>query len=413
MWNGSAWRSPRAIGIAGLLIGLAIAGGLAGWRMLIGPSVGAYAVERRSLVQTVVASGRVESPRRVDIGSPVVGTVASVAVLEGARVAAGELLIALDASEARAATDQARSAVAQAEARLAQIRSTSLPVAAEAVRQAESNFGNAERARERARELYARGFIGFAALDEAERAHDVAASQLRAARLQLEAEGQGGSDERLARAALEQAIASLAAAQARLDLHTIEAPVAGTVLARDVEKGSVVQPGRALLVLSPSGETQLVVQVDEKNLRLLRVGQKALASADAYPQERFAAQVASISPAVDALRGSVEVKLAVTDPPAYLLQDMTVSVDIEVARLASVLTLPSEAIRDGDWVLVVREGRARRQPVTLGARGDGRVEVAGGLSEGDLVLPAAAAASVRDGTAVRARAQPDPRTRRT
>jgi len=58
----------------------------------------------------------------------------------------------------------------------------------------------------------------------------------------------------------------------------------------------VVQPGKALMVLSPAGPTQLVVQIDEKNLHLLTVGQPAQASADAYPEQRFAAEVTYINP---------------------------------------------------------------------------------------------------------------------
>jgi HlyD family secretion protein len=387
------------------LAGVAIAAiaAVATWRIEAGPAVDAYAVERADLTQTVVASGHVQSPRRVDIGVPVVGTVASIPVAEGQHVAAGQLLIALDAAESRANVEQARSALAQAEGRLAQMRATALPVAVESLRQAELNLANAERALARSRDLFARGFVGQAALDEAQRSRDVAASQAQSARLQRESQSEGGADERLARAALDQARATLAAAQARLDNITIEAPVAGVLISRDVEAGSVVQPGKALMVLSPDGATELVVQIDEKNLSLLAVGQKALASADAYPERRFDAEVAYINPAVDPSRGSVEVRLAVRQPPAYLLQDMTVSVDIEVARVAGALTLPTDAIRDGGWVLVAREGRARRQPVKIGARGEGRVQVSEGLKEGELVLPAVAAA-VHDGAAVRAAA---------
>jgi HlyD family secretion protein len=98
------------------------------------------------------------------------------------------------------------------------------------------------------------------------------------------------------------------------------------------------------------------------------------------------------------------VKLDVREPPAYLLQDMTVSVDVEVARLARVLTMPTEALREGDWVLVARDGHARKQAVKVGARGSGRVEVAQGLAEGDLVLPSTAA-NVGDGKPIRAKAR--------
>ena len=75
-----------------------------------------------------------------------------------------------------------------------------------------------------------------------------------------------------------------------------------------------------------------MLQIDERNLGKLALGQKALASADAYPDQRFAAVVSYINPGVDITRASVEVKLTVADPPDYLRQDMTVSVDIEVAR---------------------------------------------------------------------------------
>ena len=402
--------SRRQLAAVAAAAGLA-AVSLAGWRYAAGPPVPGYAVERADLLQTVVASGRVESPRRVEIGAPVTGTVAAVPVSEGQAVAAGQLLVALETAEARAAVDSARHAVAQAEARLAQIAVTALPVAAESVRQGETNLGNAERALKRQQDLFDKGFVGQAALDDAQRARDLAASQLAAARLQHAAAASGGSEDRLARAALDQARASLRASQARLDQMTIEAPVAGVLISRAVERGNVVQPGKVLMTLSPAGETQLVVLIDEKNLGLLRVGQRAFASADAYPGRRFEALVSYINPAVDALRGSVEVKLAVPAPPAYLLQDMTVSVDIEVARLANVLAVPAETLREGDWVLVAREGHVHRQPVKVGLRGDGRVEIVTGLAEGELVL-AANNNAVREGAAVRAhpREVPGPRS---
>lgn len=396
--------SLRVLSVA--VLALAAFGYLA-WRQLEGPATAVYAVERRDIVQTVVASGRVESPRRVDIGSPVTGTVAAIPVNEGQSVRKGQLLIALDDSEAKAALEQARTAVVQAEARLKQLRETALPVAEEAVRQAETNLANAERSLLRSRELFARGFIGQAALDDAQRTRDLAGSQLRSAQVQRRSEASGGSDERVAIATLEQAKASERAAKARLDLLTIEAPVDGTLITRAVETGNVVQPGKVLMVLSPAGETHLVVQFDEKNLSLLKVGQKAIASADAYPAERFEAEVFYINPAVDATRGAVEVKLRAIDPPAFLLQDMTASVDVEVARRPAVLTLPADAIRDAatrkPWVLAAREGRAERQDVRVGAIGTGEVEVAEGLAPGEFVVPSTNV-KIHDGD--RLRAQP-------
>jgi len=271
-----------------------------------------------------------------------------------------------------------------------------------------ARIANAGSHYERQVRLKESGFVGGAALDDARRNLDLAQAQVETARKQVETAQPAGSDAALARSALAQAQASLQAARARLQYTTIRAPAAGTLIARDVERGDVVQPGKTLMVLSPAGETQLVLQLDERNLALVRLGQAALASADAYPAERFAAAVAYINPAVDAQRGTVEVKLRVREPPAYLRDDMTVSVDIEVARRAATLTLAADVVRDAAgreaWVLAVRDGHARRQGVKLGLRGAGSVEILAGLAEGELVL-SAQDATVGDGRRVRPRAR--------
>ena len=138
----------------------------------------------------------------------------------------------------------------------------------------------------------------------------------------------GGSDEAAAHTAVQVAQAAQASAAARLRYARIAAPVDGVLIARSVEPGDGVQPGKVLMVLSPKADMQLVLQIDEKNLHLLRLNQAAVASADAYPNKKFDAELAYINPKVDPLRGSVEVKLTVPKPPAYLQQDMTVLVDL-------------------------------------------------------------------------------------
>ena len=159
-----------------------------------------------------------------------------------------------------------------------------------------------------------------------------------------------------------------------------------------VERGAIAQPGKALMVLAPDGDTQLVLQIDERNLGLIALGQPAVASADAFPERRFDARVNYINPGVDLSRASVEVKLTVPDPPAYLRQDMTVSVDIEVARRANTLVLPTRSLHDGlsnaPWIMGVAEGRARKTPVRAGLRGVTDVEILEGAKEGDQVIPA-------------------------
>jgi HlyD family secretion protein len=327
-------------------------------------------------------------------------------------VAAGTVLVELESAEWRAAAKQADLAVQQARARLRQLREVQAPVAEQALRQAQANHDAARQALERNRDLFTKGFIGQAALDEAQRAEQVAQAQVLTAQQQLASARPAGSDAAMAETALAQAHAGAQVARAKLGYATVSAPVAGTLITRNVEPGDVVQPGKVLMVLSPAGAMQLVVQIDEKNLSLLRVGQPALASADAYAAQRFAAELEYINPGVDAQRGAVEVKLRVPAPPAYLRQDMTVSVDIEVARLANAVLVPGDALHDADtaspWVLKLDGRRVRRQPVKLGLRSSGLAEVLEGLRAGDRVTPATGPAVVmlQDGTRVRPVAQP-------
>lgn len=401
---GALWRRFKPYRTWALLA--VVATTLAAWlgpRAVLGPQVPVSAVVQRDFVQSVVASGHVEAPHRVSVGAQIVGTVKRIPVAEGQVVQVGQVLVELDAQEARAAVTQAEVAVLQAQARLRQVLELQAPVAEQALRQAQVAEANARAQLRRHTDLFKQGFIGQAALDDAQKAADLTESQVRSAQAQLATVRPGGSDHAVASSALAQARASAEAARSRLRYTTILAPAAGTLISRDVEPGDVVQPGKVLMALSPSGETQLVVQIDEKNLHLLKIGQAADASADAFAERRFPAQLVYINPGVDAQRGSVEVKLAVPHPPEYLTQDMTVSVDIRIAQRPRAVLVPTDAVHDANgadpWVLKVDGHHARRQPVRLGLRGGGLSEVLSGLRPGDQVVPAAA--DVLDGSRLR------------
>jgi HlyD family secretion protein len=364
---------------------------------IFGAPVDVHEVTRGDLVQTVVASGRVTTPQRVSVGAVVTELVARIPVEEGQSVRRGDVLIELDDRDERAAVAQAEAAVAQSEAKLRQLREVGLPAAKQALVQAEANQRLARQQFERNRDLKAQGYISQSALDDATRNLDVATSQLDAARVQMQTNAAGGADLEMAQTAIQQARAGLVMAKARLAQNVIVAPADGVLIGRNVEPGDIVQPGKELMVLAPTGETQIVVQVDEKILSQLKLGQKALASADAYPRERFNAELFYINPGIDALRGSVEVKLRVPGPPPYLRQDMTVSVDIEIARRAATLVAPADTVFDAagthPWVLVVEDHHAARKSVVLGLKGDGQVEILDGVAPGDRLIPAASNAS--------------------
>jgi HlyD family secretion protein len=256
---------------------------------------------------------------------------------------------------------------------------------------------------DRAKQLAENGFGARAALDDARKNLDVAQTQVRTAALQVQSVALGGSDYVIAVSELAQAQANLDTVRSRLAYTTISAPRDGVLIARSVERGDVVAPGKALLVLAPEGETQLVLEIDERNLGKISLGQKAVASADAYPDQRFQAVISYINPGIDINPASVEVKLTVPNPPAYLRQDMTVSVDIEVGHQDNALVLPARSVRDpaggSPWVMAVRHGRAFRQAVTVGLHGQGQVQITDGMPEGAMAVPVAS--GIRTGQRLR------------
>jgi HlyD family secretion protein len=382
---------------------------LAAARALRGRAVGGWAVERRTLVQRVVASGRVMAPARIALAALALSKVVAVAVDEGDRVRRGQLLVRLDDADARAALQGARARVLEAAARLDQVRGPGARNAAEALRQAELKVALAEREWERIRRIGDAGGASAAQVDDAEKALAVARSAREGAAAQAASLAGGGADERLAVASLEVARAAEAQARARLDEKELRAPADATVIARDVEPGDAAAAGKTLLVLARAGDTRLSVQPDEKNLALLACGQRARAVADAFPDAPFDATLAFIAPSVDAARGTVEVRLAVPAPPPFLRPDMTVSVNVEVARREGALVVPADALREdagGPHVLVDADGRAARRAVKVGARGEGVVEILSGVAEGDLVV--GPAARVAPGDRVRVAQRPLP-----
>jgi HlyD family secretion protein len=303
-------------------------------------------------------------------------------------VEAGQGLVVIDADAARAALDEAEATATEARARLDQVRDESVAIASEQERQARVSAEQAERALERAEYLHGLGGIPQTELESAQQAYDLARS--RVAEAATRAEGTRASDVELAEARLQQAVANVDAARDTLERTVVRAPADGVVIDRRVDPGAAVQAGATLIEMVTSGRTQLVVEPDESNLALLEVGQRAIASAEAFPERTFAARVVWIAPSVDPERGTIEARLDVADPPAYLRLDMTVSVEIVTGRAEHALVVPRAAVRDlssgTPWVLVVEEGRTARREVELGLRGEDVIEVREGLREGELAV---------------------------
>jgi HlyD family secretion protein len=367
------------------------------WGRIQGPRMEAYVVQSQPLVQTVVATGRVVSVSRAQVGSQITGVLTERRVEEGDVVAPGDILAVLRA-------DDLQANLRQAQAELEQLQQSTRPQAQAALRQANAQLAQASREAQRRRDLFARKLIARESMEQAVQLETVARTAAEKAQLAAASLAAGNPDEAAARQ-------RLAAAQAQLDKTQIRAEVAGTVLTRDAEPGDLIQPGRVLFEIARTGDTEILVPLDEKNLEVLALGQPAQCVADAYPARPFPATVTFIAPRVDPQRGSVDVRLTVSPVPDFLKQDMTISVNVETGRRERALVLPNDALASVDGgraqVWRVRDGKARRVGVTLGLRGLALSEITDGLAAGDAVL-ADANAALEDGAHVRLATRPLP-----
>lgn len=404
-WKSTSTGRPKSwLWFVLVLIVAAIAGGMYAWR---GKAAEVATVTSGPIQHSLVFSSRVASVARTDLASTLTARVNKVLVREGDVVKLGQLLVALDDDDLRAQLQQAQAALATAQARVKSQFELSGPVATQGMAQARSTLDFAIAELERTRKLHAQGFLGDAKLQDAERIAASARAAFAQSSSQATANTKGGAEAQTTQARLIEAQAAVQIVRAKLEQTSITAPSDGRVIARTVEVGDVAQPGRKLLTLATTGETRLIAQIDEKNLSLLREGMRAVASADAFPDKKFEAELIFLAPSVDVTRGTVEARLRVAKPPPILRDDMTVSVEVVAAKKANVLSIPASALHEAGerlFVLTVADGVAKEADVRVGVRSLQRIEIVSGLSAGAQVV---LDDRIRAGQRVHAVAAPD------
>ena len=359
------------------------------YRWWQGPLLPSYEVVSSPLIQTVVASGRVEKVSRTQIGSEITGVVLERLVQEGDRVSRGDILLVLK-------SDEISAQVRQAEAELKELATTRRPQAEFDLANAKVQLEQAQREAVRRRNTE----LGILSAEEREKsieAEKLARNNLESARLKVASLAPDKVEETKLRE-------QLAALQAQLAKTKIRAEVSGIILTRNVEPGDLVQPSQTLFTIALDGATEIRVPFDERNLPLLALQQKAAVITDAYPDQPFPAHINFIAPSIDAQRGTVDVRLTVDPVPDFLRQDMTVSVNVETNKREQTLVIPNDALSsisgNKAMVILVRDRKIQRHPITLGLRGLVMSEVVAGLKEGDHVLTDAESV-LKDGIRVR------------
>ncbi|MFO7172464.1 MAG: efflux RND transporter periplasmic adaptor subunit [Bacillota bacterium] len=455
-------------GIAVLVLVL----GWVNYRKLSGAAGDAVAVrtqvlEPQDLQVTVLAPATLAVAKEYEIRSLIQASSISLAVEVGDRVRAGQVLARADTWEldlavaqaesnflsaraqleelrrkAELGPEQARQQVAAAEVALEQAQAHLAQVEATLATQrqaAQARLAQARSALEQARAGLSRGQVTpeelEAALHQVRSAEAELAAldpeespQIREARLQVRSAEMRLAEARLAARSAEvlpdqihAAEAQLAAAEAALrkareDRGKAEfrSPVDGTVLRVEVKDGQPITPGTLIAVVAPTEKLKALVRVDEMEIGKVQVGQKAILTTPAYPEERFEGVVVRIDPqGVRSETGTstvypVEVEV---EARGKLRPNMNVDAEIIADTRTGVLALPLEALlsegEDRWYVWVVRDGKATRVEVRPGLRTRTQVEITEGLQPGDEVVvgPLSALRNLREGQRVRGEAK--------
>ena len=307
------------------------AGAFGGFGQAAAPAavpVETVAAERRDISAFLEINGTLEAENEVDVVARVAAPIVELAAEEGMAVQKGQILARLDQDELRARVEISRVALEEAEL-----------------------------AFRRAEELNAGQLISIEEYEQARNRFETARAPLEGDQLQI-------------------------------DYTTIRAPFAGLIVTRYVDFAEQVAVNAPLFRLSDFDPLLCPIQVPERDLGLLRIGQPAFLQVEAWGEEKFEARVLRISPVVDAATGTIKVTLEVSSR-GKLRPGMFARAALETASKENALVIPKAALSlesIGDTVYVANGGSASRREVELGFQEGDTVEVLTGLSEGDQVI---------------------------
>lgn len=171
------------------------------------------------------------------------------------------------------------------------------------------------------------------------------------------------------------------------------APRDGIVLQRTATEGMRAQPGDVLFRIADVSLVWAVVDLAERDLGLVAVGQPVMVRARSYPGRSFDGQISVIYPQLNKETRTARVRVELQNADLALLPDMYVDAEIDTGNGAPVLSVAESAVLDtgSRQAVLIDKGRGRFEPreVKLGRRGEGYVEIRDGLAEGDAVVTSA------------------------
>ena len=397
--NGKKKRRRRIIyGVIAAVVLLVVVGGViaaTSGGTKIDPSKLAK-VEKGDLAKSVVATGKIEPITKVEVKSKASGIVKKLYVDYGDRVKKGQILCELDRDEIQARVDQAR---AQLEASEASLNGTRADLVRAKVDAEGPDVPLLKRAYERADGMAKEGVVSASALDDAEKNYKMALNKQEVAKAQVQvlqakigqAQGQVSQDR-----------ANLKQLEEQLSYTTIESPLDGIVLSRDVQIGDAVSSilvlgstATLVMTLGDTSEVYVKGKVDESDIGKVYMGQPARIKVESFKDKTFTGKVTKISP-MGVEKDNVttfEVRVSINNPEGMLKAMMTANAEIILDEHKGVLQIPEGSIiydKDKNASVEIPDPKAkegkRKVAVNIGISNGAKTELLKGLKEGDQVV---------------------------
>jgi HlyD family secretion protein len=367
----------------------------------------------------LTATGYIVAAHKIEVASKVVGRVAWIGVEKGDRVKAGQVLVRLEDDEYRAQLLQDQGQLANLQAKLEELQNGSRPEEIAKARadteQAKADLENAQVSLNRTKQLVQEGVLAKQSLDDAQAKYDGNLAKVASLQRTLDLSVLGPRKEQIAqvRGQIDQARGGLNYAQTELDNTIIKAPVTGTILDRNVEKGEFVTNGFVgdkgakgyLVTMADLNDLQVELDISQNDFPKLGPRQKGVITTDAYPDRKYQGAIQQVSPEADRAKATVQVKVRVLNPDDYLRPDMNATVSFyneakaePASEAKRVVVIPQGAVQNGS-VFVVANGHARKRPITTGGASEKGLLVESGLIGGeDLIV--SPPATLKDGQKV-------------
>ena len=190
------------------------------------------------------------------------------------------------------------------------------------------------------------------------------------------------------------ALSQLASAQNGLNFQTLRADKAGVVIAVDAEAGSVVSAGQSVVRVAQLGEKEIIVNVPERAVGLLKTARGFAAQFDAIPGKLYAAKLRELSPAADAASRTYTARLSIINADDGLKLGMSATVRLDLGA-AEAIVVPNTALYTRDnatrvWLVDRATETVKAVEIKTGESTNDGVRVVSGLKPGDLVVTAGA-----------------------